>query len=231
MSGQRAGAGPPSAGESSGLAQQRLGADTPGRQRPLAGLEGDQAVADLLAAPRIGFLPLLSLGPALAAISYRPSRTALTGGLALGLCVLLALYDGRLDCRPGTVALATVFGVTAAGLLASAGRQRRERALANVRAVAEVAQRVLLRPVPRDGYPPVQVAVRYLSANVSARIGGGLYEVIARPGVLRLIVGDVQGKQVRHQPQPEQIGWTAKLSTLASEAMASPTIARGYHAG
>ena len=152
------------------------------------------AVVDLLAGPRIGFLPLLSLGPALAAVSYRPSRTAFTGGLALGLCALLGLYDGRLDSRPGTVALATVFGVTAAGLLASAGRQRRERELASVRTVAEVAQRVLLRPVPRNGYPPVQVAVRYLSANISARIGGDLYEVIARPGVLRLIVGDVQGK-------------------------------------
>jgi serine phosphatase RsbU (regulator of sigma subunit) len=152
------------------------------------------AVVDLLAGPRIGFLPLLSLGPALAAVSYSPFRTALTGGLALGLCVLLALYDARLDSRPGTVALATVFGVTAAGLLASAGRQRREHELANVRAVAEVAQRVLLRPVARNAYPPVQVAVRYLSANATAHIGGDLYEVLAGPGVLRLIVGDVQGK-------------------------------------
>ena len=152
------------------------------------------AAGDLLAGPRIGFLPLLSLGPALAAVSYRPFRTALTGGLALGLCVLLALYDGRLGSLPGIVALATVFGVTAAGLLASAARQRREDELANVRAIAEVAQRVLLRPVPPHAYPPVQVAVRYLSANASAHIGGDLYEVIARPGALRLIVGDVQGK-------------------------------------
>ena len=152
------------------------------------------AAIDLLAGPRIGFLPLLSLGPALAAVSYSPSRTALTGGLALGLCALLALYDGRLGTRPGTVALATVFGVTAAGLLASAGRQRREHELANVRAVAEVAQQVLLRPVAGDAYPPVQVAVRYMSASASAHIGGDLYEVIARPGGLRLIVGDVQGK-------------------------------------
>ena len=62
-----------------------------------------------------------------------------------------------------------------------------------MRAVAEVAQRVLLRPVP-DDVSPIEVAVRYISASASARIGGDLYEVIAANGGLRLIVGDVQGK-------------------------------------
>jgi hypothetical protein len=137
------------------------------------------AVIDLLAGPRVGFLPLLSLGPALAPVFYRPSRTLLIGGLALVLCVLLAVYDDRMDSRPGLIALATVLGVTAAGLLASAGSHHRENELARVRAVAEVAQRVLLRPVPRDFYSPVQVAVGYMPANVSARIGGDLYKAVA----------------------------------------------------
>jgi len=52
---------------------------------------------------------------------------------------------------------------------------------------------VLLRPVPRQ-MGPVQLAVRYISATASARIGGDLYEVIATGGKVRLIVGDVQGK-------------------------------------
>src|SRR5512142_2624861 len=38
------------------------------------------------------------------------------------------------------------------------------------------------------------LAARYLSAAAEARIGGDLYEVLPRPGAVRLIVGDVRGK-------------------------------------
>ena len=57
------------------------------------------AGADLLAGPQIGFLPLLSLGPALAPVSLGPARTVLTGVLALLLSGLLASYDGPQRCR------------------------------------------------------------------------------------------------------------------------------------
>lgn len=40
---------------------------------------------------------------------------------------------------------------------------------------------------------PVTMAVRYLSAAREAQVGGDLYEVVARPGQVRLIVGDAQG--------------------------------------
>ena len=93
-------------------------------------------------------MPLLSLGPALAAVSLRPVQTVLMGGLAMALSLLLAAYDGLLGSRQWFIALATIVGVTVTGVIASAGRQRREREFADVRAVAEVAQRVLLRPVP-----------------------------------------------------------------------------------
>ena len=151
------------------------------------------AVIDVLAGPGVGFLPVLSLGPALAAVSRRPVPTALIGTLTLGLGVLLAWYDGIADSRRGVIALITIVGVTVAGVLASAGRQRRERELANFRAIAEAAQQILLRPVPRR-IPPVDIAVRYVSAAASARIGGDLYEVISTGGGVRLIVGDVLGK-------------------------------------
>jgi Stage II sporulation protein E (SpoIIE) len=151
------------------------------------------AVVDVWAGPGVGFLPLLSLGPALAAVSLRPARTALVGGLALALCLGLAAFD-QVSSGRELIALVSVAGVTAAGVVASAGRQRREGELAKVTAVAEAAQRVLLRPVPPQ-IGPLQVAVRYISATASARIGGDLYEVIAMAdGNVRLIVGDVQGK-------------------------------------
>lgn len=151
------------------------------------------AAADVLAGPGFGLLPLLSLGPALAAVSLRPVHTALVGGLALVLCLLLAVYDDLLESRRTVIALATIAGVTAAGMIASAGRHRRERELADMTAVAEVAQRVLLHPVPRE-VGPLQVAVRYISASAAARIGGDLYEVIPAGHAVRLIVADVQGK-------------------------------------
>lgn len=148
---------------------------------------------DMLAGPAVGFMPLLSLGPALAAVSLRPGHTALTGGLAGLLCLALIIYDTLGTHRRGVIALATIAGVTAAGAVASAARHRREEQLANVTVVAEAAQRVLLRPVPpRAG--PVLAAVRYVSAAAAARIGGDLYEIISTPGKVRIIVGDVQGK-------------------------------------
>jgi serine phosphatase RsbU (regulator of sigma subunit) len=154
---------------------------------------GAVAAADVLAGPGMALLALLSLGPALAAASLRPSHTALVGVLALVLCLLLAAYDDLLDSRRSVIAMATIGGATVAGLIASGARDRRERQLADVSAVAEAAQRVLLHPVPRE-VGPLQVAVRYISASAAARIGGDLYEVISAQQSIRLIVADVRGK-------------------------------------
>ena len=151
------------------------------------------ATVDLLAGPGVGFLPLLSLGPVLAAVSWRPAHTALIGGVALALCVAFAIYDSFGGSRRELIDIATICGATVAGVIASAARHRQERELAGVRTVAEVAQRVVLRTVPRD-VGPVQLAVRYISATASARIGGDLYEVITVGGDVRIILGDAQGK-------------------------------------
>ncbi|WP_433152577.1 SpoIIE family protein phosphatase [Actinomadura nitritigenes] len=83
--------------------------------------------------------------------------------------------------------------MAAAGMLAAGFRERNERELADMRTVAEVAQRVLLRPMPRK-VGPVQAAVRYVFAAAHARIGGDLYEVVPTPHGARVIVVDVQGK-------------------------------------
>jgi hypothetical protein len=151
------------------------------------------AIVDVLAGPGVGFLPVLSLGPALAAISRPPLPTALIGMLALASGVLLAIYDDLAGSRRGVIALATITGVTVAGVVASSGRRRRERELADFKAIADAAQQILLRPVPGT-IPPVDIAVRYVSAVASARIGGDLYEAIPAGGGVRLIVGDVLGK-------------------------------------
>lgn len=151
------------------------------------------SAVDLTAGPGVGFLPLVSLGPAFAGLVGGWRRTALVGLTAAVLCVGLGVHSGLFESRRGLTALLSVAGVTAAGVVAAVMRQRREAELASVRSIAEVAQRVLLRPVPR-GAGPLRIAVSYTSAVAEARIGGDLYEVVTSPAGVRIIVGDVQGK-------------------------------------
>lgn len=65
--------------------------------------------------------------------------------------------------------------------------------LADVLRVAEAAQHAILaRPPHQIG--AVALAARYISAAAEALVGGDLYETIARPGAVRLLIGDVRGK-------------------------------------
>ncbi|GGK92221.1 membrane protein [Planomonospora parontospora subsp. parontospora] len=148
---------------------------------------------DVLAGPRLGFLPLLTLGPTFASVSGSIRRTALVGVIALALCIPLAYYNRLLLTTQNNLTIATIVAITAASMLAGHLRIRRERELANVRMVAEAAQRVLLRPVPRKA-GDLRVALSYTSAAAEARIGGDLYEVVTTPYGVRLLIGDVQGK-------------------------------------
>ncbi|MFE0583178.1 MULTISPECIES: PP2C family protein-serine/threonine phosphatase [unclassified Streptomyces] len=152
------------------------------------------AVADVTAGPGVGLLPLVSLGPAFAGLAGSWRRTAAIGAAAMALCCALGLYDGLFQNRRGYTALTAVAGVTVAGIAAALVRGRQERELASVRTIAEAAQRVLLRPVPRSA-GHLRAAVSYTSAVAEARIGGDLYEVVPVPGGgVRVIIGDVQGK-------------------------------------
>jgi len=147
---------------------------------------------DLFAGTGKIWLPLLAVGPALAAATSRPLGVLGVGLLAL---VLGAGIGARHDV-PTThllVVLAAQATVTLAGALASALRAHRERVLAAVRSVAETAQHALLRPVP-ETVGPFQVAVRYSAAAAEARIGGDLYALVPTPYGVRMIVGDVRGK-------------------------------------
>jgi serine phosphatase RsbU (regulator of sigma subunit) len=138
-------------------------------------------------------LPLLSLGPAFASLAGEVLYLLTTGGAALVLCSVLTAYRHLATSMPAILAFAAISGVTAAGIIASAGIRRRKRETAELAAIAEVTQRALLRPVPA-AVGPVKMAVRYMSAARGARVGGDLYETAAAEAGLRFIVGDVQGK-------------------------------------
>jgi len=151
------------------------------------------AAIDFVSGPGHAFLPILSLGPAFASLTGGIRRMVVVGALALALAAFLAAYNGLLGTRTAYLSIVTIAGVVAAGIFAGKIRQNSARELADIRTVAEAAQRVLLRPVPtRVG--SIHAAVRYISATARARIGGDLYEVVVTPKGVRLIVGDVQGK-------------------------------------
>jgi serine phosphatase RsbU (regulator of sigma subunit) len=142
-----------------------------------------------------GLLPLLVAAPAVAAAIGGVLYT-----LAVGVLAAAGLVFFVVDAQAGTethrgalFSLVAGAGVTAAGMLASWVRERRDRELAEIRLVAESAQRVVLRPVPRR-VGEVGLAMRYQSAASGARIGGDLYDVAATPDGIRLIVGDAEGK-------------------------------------
>ncbi|MEU8620422.1 PP2C family protein-serine/threonine phosphatase [Streptomyces sp. NPDC048623] len=92
---------------------------------------------------------------------------------------------------PIRVATGLVFLSVGAGLVLAV-RSGPVRELARVRAVADATQQVLLRPPPArlDG---LAVAAGQLSASRGAVVGGDLYEAVATPYGVRIVIGDVRG--------------------------------------
>ncbi|MEU5219786.1 PP2C family protein-serine/threonine phosphatase [Streptomyces sp. NPDC020807] len=92
---------------------------------------------------------------------------------------------------PMRIATSVVFLTVGTGLVLGV-RRGLARELARVRAVADAAQQVLLRPPPArlDG---LALAAGQLSASRDASVGGDLYEAVATPYGVRIVVGDVRG--------------------------------------
>ena len=143
---------------------------------------------------------LLIALPVIAAFSHGPAVVAAVTVFAVGFEALLAgtpccagrpvAYIGERHYVASYISTALV-GIL--GTLLAASRVRRERTLATVRSVAETAQRVLLRPVPRR-LGRISIETLYLSAAAEARIGGDLYEAVSTAYGVRLLIGDVRGK-------------------------------------
>ncbi|MFE7553153.1 PP2C family protein-serine/threonine phosphatase [Streptomyces gardneri] len=92
---------------------------------------------------------------------------------------------------PMRIATSVVFLTVGTGLVLGV-RRGLARELARVRAVADATQQVLLRPPPArlDG---LSLAAGQLSASRGASVGGDLYEAVATPYGVRIVVGDVRG--------------------------------------
>ena len=144
--------------------------------------------------PGHGLLPLLAVGPAVAAALGGVMYTLAAGAVAMAVETLLII--DLLPAGPARQAEAgflAIVGVTIAGAATAHFRRRRDLELRDVRTIADVTQRVLLRPLP-DQVGQVRMAGRYLSASSRARIGGDLYAAVLTARGVRLIVGDAEGK-------------------------------------
>jgi serine phosphatase RsbU (regulator of sigma subunit) len=139
---------------------------------------------------------LIGLTPLFVSAVLSPGRTALVGLVCLAVAAVSPVWDtssrGSYVVRVLDVA---ILGVTA--VLISVVRERRERHLSQVVAVAEAAQRAVLPTLPsRVG--DLRISARYHSAAEEALIGGDLYDfhLDDETGVLRVVVGDVCGKRL-----------------------------------
>ncbi|WUH89006.1 serine/threonine-protein phosphatase [Streptomyces sp. NBC_00433] len=171
------------------------------RRRPAPGRTGRASAAPILltvvigvasmATPRdVAVSRLLPAAPALAASMWSVGATVGLGTLTLVAVVALELvYHGSAGYFTG----AAIAAVTAAAGYASHIRLQRERALLQVRSVADAAQSVVLRPIPRR-IGGMSIETLYVAAAAQARIGGDLYEAVDTPYGVRLLIGDVRGK-------------------------------------
>lgn len=140
--------------------------------------------------PQLAFSRLLPAAPALAAAMWPVLPTVLLGTVCLFLMIGLSLVFPDL----GTWwTAAGIIAVTVAAAYGSHVRLQRERTLLQVRLVADVAQQVVLSPMPRR-FGNVEIESLYLAAAAEASIGGDFYEVVDTPNGIRLLIGDVRGK-------------------------------------
>ncbi|MFB8038049.1 PP2C family protein-serine/threonine phosphatase [Streptomyces sp. NPDC056004] len=149
-------------------------------------------VVDFLAPPDVHLGPFLVAAPAMAASFTGPRMTGFVGLVAVLAQVLVATRTSLNDLNHTYQIIALVLISVMATFFAHL-RVRSERAVTQLRSVAEAAQHVVLRPLPgRSG--PLRISSVYLAAEEEAQIGGDLYAAARTMGGTRLIIGDVRGK-------------------------------------
>lgn len=116
-----------------------------------------------------------------------------SGDKVLGALSLAYAESGRRYDAADTELLVDLASRIAAALSNADSFTRQSRRLGEVMKVAAAAQQAILAPPPpRLG--PFSLSARYVSAVEEAQVGGDLYEVVALPDRVRVLIGDVRGK-------------------------------------
>ncbi|MDX3771765.1 MULTISPECIES: PP2C family protein-serine/threonine phosphatase [unclassified Streptomyces] len=131
--------------------------------------------------------------PALAAACWSPAGTGAIGLAALVTDIAVTADKNSLGVPRAWLTMGMIALVTVVAMYASHVRELAERTMADLRSVAEAAQRALVRPLP-SRLGPTRMAAMYLAAAAQARIGGDFYEAQRTPYGIRLMIGDVRGK-------------------------------------
>ncbi|MFB6704414.1 PP2C family protein-serine/threonine phosphatase [Streptomyces sp. NPDC056333] len=137
--------------------------------------------------------PLLVAAPTATAAFGSSRFTAGTAVVASAAMFVIDRHDGLLHSSLLPIHIAALLVVSGFVVAARALHDRDLRELSQVRAVAEVAQRVVLHPLPRQ-LGPLRVACTYRAAAAHALVGGDLYAAARTDHATRFLIGDVRGK-------------------------------------
>jgi hypothetical protein len=155
---------------------------------------GSVAGVNVTITPRsLTVLGLLVAVPFVAATASTVLGTIAAGVIGVSAAALMGDYDHATWHRD---LLVVICGIVAATLVAAGNagiKTRRARQLQRSRAVAEVVQQTLLRPLPTQ-IAGVRIAAHYASATRGAQVGGDIYEALETPYGVRVFLGDVRGK-------------------------------------
>jgi serine phosphatase RsbU (regulator of sigma subunit) len=151
------------------------------------------AVSDILSPADVHLGPLTVVAPAITASFAGPRLTGAIGVVSVATLVAIGAARGvlaseNLEVQIGSLTIISAF-ITAFAYV----RARRERELAQVRAVSDAAQHVLLRPLPAH-LGSLRTATMYRASAAQASVGGDLYAVSRIRDGTRIIIGDVRGK-------------------------------------
>ncbi|MEY9873139.1 hypothetical protein ABH931_002621 [Streptacidiphilus sp. MAP12-33] len=139
------------------------------------------------------YLSLLSAATPLAALAYRTRwvvAVAVTGALGM---IALQIDQGHAYSSHFLVDFGANALIAGVAVFFTVTVHRSTQRLERVQALAEAAQRALLRPLPRR-VGAVALAGFYRAADTEALVGGDLYGVRQSAWGTRMILGDVRGK-------------------------------------
>ncbi|MEU1415194.1 PP2C family protein-serine/threonine phosphatase [Streptomyces sp. NPDC005731] len=137
--------------------------------------------------------PLLVAAPTSTAAFARTRFTVFVTLAASAAVVVVDWHDGLLSSPLLPIHVGSLLAVSGFAVVAGSLHHRALRELTQVRAVSEAAQRVLLRPLPRQS-GPLRIASMYQAATAHAQVGGDLYASARTDRTTRILIGDVRGK-------------------------------------
>jgi phosphoserine phosphatase RsbU/P len=185
---------------------------------PLAVL-GLLVCADALLPPTLIVTGAFAIAPIVASAITTVRRTAVVGIVSTAMAGLSALWNDNLGTGEWWMRMALVVIGGSLALLLARIRIRQDQELQQMTAIAETAQRALLRVMPAS-IGSLGFAARYVSATEEALVGGDLYEVAESPTGVRVIVGDARGKGL----EAVQMAATV-LAAFRHAAVREPTLA------